>query len=306
MTRLSRRPLAAAHLGKTQTVEELDVLDPPAAGGRGRLFQLQPYEAGRDPIELGRTDEPLTLGRSPGCGVCLTDAKVSRRHATVARCGSSFLLTDQNSTNGTLVNGAAVDVHLLRSGDRVRVGNHVFKYLDTCDPENAYHLVVEDRIARDPLTGAFNRSVFDRQLASASAGRGCWLISLDIDHFKTVNDTHGHPVGDEVLRETVRRLTEVLVDGATLARVGGEEFAVILPMREREDSGRATELAETFRRCIAGRPFRTEAGELPITASFGVAGRAGGFEVPRLLSAADAALYESKRSGRDRVTSERR
>ena len=299
MTALAARDSSSEmDVRQTQTVEEMDAVDPRAAG-RGRLFQLQPFEAGRDPVELTAGEE-FTIGRANACEVALPDSKVSRRHATVGPCGKSFLLTDLGSTNGTLVNGRRVDVHLLVSGDRVRVGNHVFKYLDTCDPENAYHLVVEDRIARDPLTGAYNKAVFDRELAAA-ARRGAWLITLDVDRFKSVNDAHGHPVGDEVLRETVRRLTEGLGEGASLARVGGEEFAVILPMRPGEDARRALALAEAFRRTLCGRPFPTEAGELAITASFGVGCGGPGFEPEALAKQADAALYEAKRGGRNRV-----
>ena len=289
---------------KTQTVEEMDAVDVPGEEGRGRLFQLHPFVAGRDPFELGgagRADS-LSVGRASDCDLSLADSKVSRGHAEIARCGRSFLLSDRGSTNGTLVNGRPVDVHLLVSGDRIRFGNHVFKYLDVHDPENAYHLVVEDRIARDPLTGAFNRAYFDQELLHAvSPGRPVSVISLDVDHFKAVNDTHGHAVGDEVLKETVRRLTERLIDGAALCRVGGEEFCVILVGDG--DPAKPLELAESMRQCVCDSPFVTDAGKLSVSVSVGLSrgvGFAEGNPVT-LLQEADQALYAAKHAGRNCV-----
>lgn len=127
----------------------------------------------------------------------------------------------------------------------------------------------------------------------------------DIDHFKAVNDSHGHEVGDEVLREFANRLTEGLRLGEHwAARIGGEEFAIVMP----EASGRdALAIAERLCERLRDTPCATAAGPLIVTGSFGISV----FEPRRgeqrplardLLKAADAALYESKRAGRNRVT----
>jgi diguanylate cyclase (GGDEF)-like protein len=127
----------------------------------------------------------------------------------------------------------------------------------------------------------------------------------DIDHFKQVNDGHGHQTGDEVLSEFGERLRVGLRLGQDwLARVGGEEFAIVLPETSEEESLR---IAERLRERIRATPFRTRSSTLRMTASFGVCAikrrkrNATGI-ADALIHAADSALYESKRAGRDRVT----
>ena len=157
----------------------------------------------------------------------------------------------------------------------------------------------------DPLTGLPNRRYFlERAEAecrrAARYDRPFSLIMLDVDHFKQVNDHHGHNVGDAVLRALAGTLSHGLRDEALVGRLGGEEFAVLLPEATAEE---AVAAAERIRRRIAAKPVATEAGELTVTASLGVATWQRPAEtVDGLLSRADAALYKSKESGRDRVT----
>ena len=160
----------------------------------------------------------------------------------------------------------------------------------------------------DALTGLANRRTFDaflnsqlarRRVHSPSASLG--LILMDLDHFKLINDTHGHTVGDEVLAEFGRRLTEGCRKGDLAARTGGEEFALVLPATSEEGLQNA---AERMRTLLDGRPFETGAGELPVTASVGASmtdESEQGVE-KRLYESADSALYESKANGRNRVT----
>ena len=153
----------------------------------------------------------------------------------------------------------------------------------------------------DPLTGVANRGTFERtlekELSRASRGGGhVGLVMIDIDHFKQLNDTHGHRVGDDVLRRMTMTLQVLCRNFDTAARYGGEEFAVVLPG---SDAEAAMEVGERIRRAIGGDP-----GSPQITVSVGVAA----FPVhaadgESLVKAADAALYESKRSGRNRTTS---
>jgi diguanylate cyclase (GGDEF)-like protein len=159
---------------------------------------------------------------------------------------------------------------------------------------------------RDPLTGALNRRAFlDEYVKEADRsrrlGKGMSVVILDIDHFKAINDRHGHDAGDEVLRQLVRRLSGVIREHDLLFRWGGEEFLVLLPHTEPED---APGLAERIRASVGGDPMvtHTVAEPVRVTVSCGVAGSA---EVPptadALLALADAALYHAKRKGRDRV-----
>ncbi|HXU82585.1 MAG TPA: GGDEF domain-containing protein [Polyangia bacterium] len=158
--------------------------------------------------------------------------------------------------------------------------------------------------ATDALSGIANRRTFDERLAVEVAranryGAPLSLVMIDLDHFKELNDTFGHPAGDEVLKRVA-----VLIDrekrlGDVVARYGGEEFAAILPHTEPRS---AMIWAERVRLLIAGTEVRSEAGALNVTASFGVAGAAPDRAEPAgLIEEADQALYEAKRLGRNRV-----
>ena len=125
------------------------------------------------------------------------------------------------------------------------------------------------------------------------------LLLLDLDHFKNLNDTYGHPAGDAALRSLARLLTQHLRKGDQAARYGGEEFVVILPGSDEERSLLA---AERLRSALEKHRFVFEGARIPLTASLGVAvWPADGREPEALLSAADRALYAAKQGGRNRV-----
>ncbi len=160
----------------------------------------------------------------------------------------------------------------------------------------------------DALTGLANRRTFDTFLTDQIAGRlrnprstKLGLLLFDLDHFKTVNDTYGHRVGDEVLQEVGRRLQDGTRRGELSARIGGEEFAVILPD---VIDGELTGAAERMRLLVSGAAIETDAGSISVTVSVGGACTAVmTSRVDKMLfDAADSALYASKDRGRDRVT----
>jgi diguanylate cyclase (GGDEF)-like protein len=157
----------------------------------------------------------------------------------------------------------------------------------------------------DPLTGISNRQrvLDDLDVAVETARRdGAWLgvCEVDLDHFKQVNDTHGHDIGDLVLVTVAERLSARLQEGELLGRVGGEEFLLGMP---RLDLAEAAARAEDFRGAVEALPAALPDGSaLAVTASFGVAATYGSrCSVETLRSAADRALYEAKAGGRNAV-----
>ena len=158
----------------------------------------------------------------------------------------------------------------------------------------------------DPLTELPNRRSFDHTLERELRGAKRYddpvsLVLLDLDEFKSINDRFGHHVGDEVLKEVGVRLRDACRAGDQVARIGGEEFALILT---RTDEYGAKAAAERTRTLVSETPFATSAGELAVTASLGIACAGGtiGFDARDLFRAADEALYRSKGEGRNRVS----
>ena len=160
------------------------------------------------------------------------------------------------------------------------------------------------RLAReDALTGLANRRHFrdeaERTIARSSRyEEALSLIMLDIDRFKRINDSRGHNIGDEVLKETVQRCLGGLRGTDLLARWGGEEFIALLPHTHLAE---ALQVAERLRETLAASPIASSSGPVPATLSGGVAQWQSGETLDAMLSRADAALYRAKQEGRNRI-----
>jgi diguanylate cyclase (GGDEF)-like protein len=157
--------------------------------------------------------------------------------------------------------------------------------------------------ARDSLTDLFVRRFFDGRLAeevlrSQRYERDCAVAQFDLDHFKALNDRHGHAAGDEALRLFSRLLKQSVRQQDVCGRRGGEEFAVLFPETDRETARRA---CERIRQSVAASPLVLGGAEVRLTVSAGVAGLEAGDDRDRLLARADAALYRAKEAGRNRV-----
>jgi two-component system, cell cycle response regulator len=260
----------------------------------GRRFRLAPGQG-------------LEIGRSPQAEVPLPEVpSVSRNHARLEYQAGVVVLRDLQSTNGTAVNDRLIDrPTVLRSGDRFQVGAVHFKFLHERDVEQAYHDAIFELVVRDGLTGVFNKRKFDEEIEREFArarryDRALSLVLVDIDFFKSVNDRHGHLAGDFVLQQVAARMGRVLRVEQILARVGGEEFAVVCP---ETDAAGAVEVAEKLREEVSREPCRSGTISISVTCSFGVAQRTAAMGASTELSAAaDAALYRSKQDGRNRVT----
>jgi two-component system, cell cycle response regulator len=254
--------------------------------------------------------ERTTLGRSAENSFSLEDMTVSRRHATVQvdDCGR-VTLTDEGSTNGTFLNGSRVEAGRalgVDDGDRIQLGSGVVLKLVRLDSSDEnFQLEMFERTVRDGLTGVYNRSYFLNQVGRLSArssaqGIGLAILMVDVDHFKGINDRHGHLVGDIVLRDVSGVLRESTRSEDLVARYGGEEFVVALPSAGPD---LATERAEQIRRNVAARRIRTDSTEIRVTVSIGLA-----YSSPEspirplsLIELADDALYQAKGEGRNRV-----
>jgi len=207
------------------------------------------------------------------------------------------------------VQGQRVSRQVLRDGDVIQFGpTAVFRYTVTDESQEALLQQLYDASVTDALTGAHNREHFDTQLRSelSYARRHKVEVSLaffDVDHFKRVNDTYGHPAGDAVLVALANTIRNMIRNEDVFARYGGEEFALIL---RGIDSAGANTVGERLRERIETMRVPTDAGELRVTVSVGCSSFAELDEkTPEaLVSTADKRLYAAKHAGRNRVVSQ--
>jgi two-component system, cell cycle response regulator len=288
------------------------------AGEQTRVTSMVPREAGSDPgsclvqlngPRLGRKlalgPEGLRIGRDEDNDLAVDLDTVSRHHARIYLAQGAAFVEDLGSTNGTWLNDRELAGPApLRSGDRVKVGGALFKFLSGDDVELQYHETLYTLTISDGLTGVSNKryllEYLERELGRCHRyGRALSLLLFDIDHFKRINDTHGHVAGDAVLRELAQALEPLVRREQCFARYGGEEFALVLP---EDGAQKARQLAEKLRQRVEAHPFVFDGQRIPVTVSIGVADLVAQMTEPQqLLQAADAQLYAAKRGGRNQV-----
>ncbi len=253
-------------------------------------------------VQLGTA--PFEIGRSSKNDLPLDQESISRHHARITFDGTQYWVQDLNSTNGTFVNDAAVKEQRLRDGDQVRIGRSILKFMTGENIEVHYHEEIYRLMTVDGLTQVFNRRYFNEALErefnrSKRYARALSLIMFDIDHFKRVNDTHGHLAGDNLLRLIASAVRPRLRREDIFARTGGEEFGILLPEISL-DGARTT--ADKVRRIIQATPLVVEQTTIPCTVSLGVAMLDASDGAPEdLYKRADERMYEAKQGGRNRV-----
>ncbi|MSP90234.1 MAG: GGDEF domain-containing protein [Myxococcales bacterium] len=267
------------------------------------LVQVRGPELGR---RLLLTDRVVAIGRDPESTIPLKSDSVSRYHARIEPTGEGgHRLIDNMSTNGTYRNQTQVNgtVQLI-SGDYIQVGDAIFKYLAGDNIELAYHEEIYRLTIEDSLTQIANKRALldflEREFARAKRyQRELSVIMLDLDHFKRINDTYGHLMGDFVLRDCARLIGGRVRKEELFARYGGEEFCIVLPEMGREN---AMKFAETIRALVEEHTFTFETNTVRVTASFGVAQVLDSMAKPdEVVLAADENLYAAKHDGRNRV-----
>lgn len=277
-------------------------------GLSGTVFG-QRFLLAKDRVQIGRDADE--------CDIVIDDSGVSRVHARVERTNDGHRIVDLGSKNGIHVDGVRVTEMPLNDGSQVAVGKSVMKYLRLNAVEMDYHDKMSRRSNTDELTGIHNRrhawEVIEQEIArSVRHNRQLSLLMFDIDHFKRINDTLGHAAGDAVLAGLAERVRQTCRREDTFARVGGEEFLIVLPDCELLE---AAELATRIRDRVAAEPFEFEARSIPVTVSLGVTDLEelklshgvdtdaddGSRSVDLFVTLADAKLYEAKHLGRNRV-----
>jgi len=263
----------------------------------------------KEPTLLGKRfvldQSPTRVGRGSDSQIVLDGDSVSRRHAHFEQRADAWLIVDDGSTNGTYCNDEAVARELvLKNGDRVKIGPTIFKFLSGADVEAQYHEEIYRMTIIDGLTQIHNKrylhEALERELIRGRRhDRDLSILIFDIDHFKRVNDAHGHLAGDFVLKELARVVSSRLRRDEVFARYGGEEFALVLPETSLEG---ARLLAETLRQKVDEHEFVFQSDSIRATISVGAAVLLEGDRTASdLLKRADERLYAAKNGGRNRV-----
>jgi diguanylate cyclase (GGDEF)-like protein len=254
------------------------------------------------------TKNDMTIGRSVETELYISDVSLSRSHAKFEVAGNDVFILDLGSTNKTIVNGSALPPMVKRklfNNDQIKTGNVIFKFLEKGNLESITNQQVFEKAQKDALTGAFSKGALlekgpEAVKRSEVLGEPLSVITFDIDFFKKINDSLGHPGGDYVLKELGQLMQSKLVrSNDFFARYGGEEFVIILQATTIKT---AQEIAERVRQTVEGHPFTFEGKKIKVTISIGVSSIVPNDNWDKIYNRADQALYQSKQSGRNKVT----
>ena len=194
-------------------------------------------------LRLELDDKPVVIGRSPDVELQINHRSISRLHCRIWREASGYRIRDLDSTNKTFLNEQPILEAELRDGDHIGVGDSVLKFMEQGSIEARYHEELYQLATSDPLTGLYNRRQFqelmEKEILRATRHlRTLCLALVDIDHFKPINDRYGHPAGDVVIRGIAQLLRHNARADQLIARIGGEEFALVFAEQSLADERR--------------------------------------------------------------------
>lgn len=265
------------------------------------IFQTG-YEAGR--VHM-LEDKQTLVGRGDDSQIQVLEPDVSRRHALFDVTVDGVEIIDMRSRNGVFVNGERVQRHWLDDQDQIRIGGVMtFKLAFLSSAEQKFLEDLFNAAVHDSLTKLYNKRFFlgmvEKRLLRVVVNKSpVALLALDLDHFKNLNDTHGHPIGDKALRHVADLIRAECRDNDVVCRFGGEEFMVLLNDVSQD---RAVQIAERIRASIEAKPLQHKRGSIPISTSIGVAMSQETDGTPeQLIALADSRLYHAKNAGRNQV-----
>lgn len=249
-------------------------------------------------------ERPLVVGRSHEADLRILHSSVSRQHCEIWYENGRYRVRDLNSTNRTRLNEVAIESAELNDGDHLTIGESILKFVSHASVEARYHEEVHQLATHDALTGFYSRrpylEIVEHEILRAiRTGAALAMAIIDVDLFKRINDTHGHLAGDAVLRQVASEVGSALPTGFIAGRIGGEEFAVMMPDTLPDA---ALVVAEKLRCAVAQSVFMVAGNRENVTISIGLA-HLGAIHRDRssLMRAADSALYQAKEEGRNRV-----
>jgi two-component system, cell cycle response regulator len=246
----------------------------------------------------------LAIGRGASNDIVLEVGDVSRRHAVLRPQDGAIVVADAGSTNGTELNGSRISGEVeLSNGDLLNIGGVIFKYIAGGNVEALFHEEIYRMTVLDGLTQLHNRrslwEFLDREIARAHRHeRPLSFLLFDIDHFKRINDSHGHLAGDRVIERVASIISRSSREEDLAARYGGEEFALVLPEMTAEE---AVQLADGIRLHVEAESFEVGGITHRVTISGGLSSLRREQSREELVSIADAQLYQAKLRGRNRI-----
>jgi two-component system cell cycle response regulator len=302
----SVRVKSPSRLEQQTLTNEVFSLRPPQERDRAVLVRMDSVQAGH----VVSLDGPeIRIGRHPDSTVVVDDEGMSRLHVRVFYQDGYYFAEDLGSSNGTYANGERIEKGILTDGTVIQLGPRVcFRFSLTDENQEKSLRQLYESSVRDALTGAYNRHFLLERLGAevAYAARHnshTSVLLFDVDHFKKVNDTYGHPAGDAVLRAIAGATMQLLRQEDVFARYGGEEFVLLLRGVTRTGAERA---GERLRAAIEKLAIPAGDRSLQVTVSIGCASMecAEKPDGETLIAIADRRLYTAKRSGRNRVVAE--